>query len=106
MALRMSFASLLPAFHASLPAVLPAVGATFTPAFAPTLAPLAFLLAIAYLHPFGASSLETPRYPEWCLRKQPGAHPTSSLFDAAPTPGTARAISPKLTYLVLIAGRT
>src|SRR5215210_7407355 len=68
----MSFASVLPALQAILPAALPALGATFAPA----LAPRAFLLAIGYLHPRGASFLETSRYPEWCLRKPPRT-PTS-----------------------------
>src|SRR4051794_31111836 len=78
MALRMSFASLLPAFHASLPAVLPAPGPTFVPTLKPALAAFTFLLAIAYLHPGEVYFLETPRYPEWHLRKQPQA-PTPPL---------------------------
>src|SRR5215212_8402973 len=49
----MSFASPLPAFHATLPAALPALGATFAATFAPAVAPFVFLLAMSYLHPGG-----------------------------------------------------
>jgi hypothetical protein len=64
-ALRISFASPLPTFHAALPAVLPATGTALAPTFAPILAPFVFLLAILYLHPGGvrcSKHRDTPKH--------------------------------------------